>query len=212
MLKYKMYVVKMGFYRNGDRYSQPPLIYRVREKDEFDRRTGEEKVYRHMFRYLPTLKSVEKVKERRHFEPISEEQVSFYNSAYEEPHVNFTEAAPEEGRMAISGATGLEPSLINYCLEVLVETNKVEQRLPLERSYQIYSDKNIPLWLLYVHNMNELETKLKKGSVVKRYQGENNVPIVRVYSLGQFSIDNNADMGGRVYGLKQALDIRRSIF
>lgn len=85
------------------------------------------------------------------------------------PRVNFTDVMPEEGREIISANTSLALENINYCLELLVDSKRLVQRIDFEpRCYQIYTSKPVKVIALRWWNMDKVKRWIKTGHKIER--------------------------------------------
>ncbi len=92
------------------------------------------------------------------------------------PRANFTDIPPETGKREISTATFLPEDMINYCLEVLVESELLKQEFPgMPHAYQIFTEREgdkVPVVVIRMWNVDKAGKK-----PITRYKSGNGIPI-----------------------------------
>ena len=126
-----------------------------------------------MFLYVKNAETAGKIAKNGILEPEVEETLVQYGSAYCMPHVTLINVKPEEGRKKIALALGTSESNVEYCLELIVDGRRVVEGFKyLPNSYQIFSEKPVPVKVVAIRDMD----KIGKGFTIRRFTGKNGHP------------------------------------
>jgi len=91
-------------------------------------------------------------------------------------YVALTDVMPEEGKDIAAIAMGVSEKFVNFGLEILIDPKRLSEPQHMLRAYRVYSDKDMPVKVLRIWNMERVTQKISSGHRIHRFIGHNGFP------------------------------------